>query len=293
MANHKSPDNKNEMKRLIITGGSGLLGGELVRQTKERYDILYTWLNHPAQVSGVKGVFLDVLDKDRTLGLFKDFQPHAVIHTAYSQENMPSIAQGTLSVAAASSAIGARLLHLSTDAIFDGGRGWYGETDIPAPVHAYGRAKLDAERAVEQAGLPSLVIIRTSLLLSLNPMDERTLFLKKQLEMNRKTVYFTDEYRCPVIVQELAAAILEILELDFTGIINIAGPERMSRYELSRKLADYLGLNPDYIIPGLSSESGNVRPLDCSLDTSLSRRLLRTIIHSPGEILSRQRQVKK
>lgn len=95
LARHKSAANKDEKKRLIITGGSGLLGVELVRQAKECWDILYTWLSHPVEIPGVKGRLLDILDKNWVLSLFKDFRPHAIIHTAYSQENMPTITQGT------------------------------------------------------------------------------------------------------------------------------------------------------------------------------------------------------
>lgn len=274
------------MERLLITGGSGLLGGELVRQAVERWEILYTWFNHPVRIPGSKWTKLDILDRRQVLQVFQYFRPHAVIHTAYSQVNLRTISQGTANVAESAAIVGAKLLHLSTDAVFDGQRGGYSEEDIAAPVHNYGKTKLEAERAVERANLPSFVTIRTSLLLSLNPMDKRTLFLKEQLEMNKKLIYFTDEYRCPISIADLSAAILEILHLGFQGVIHVAGPERVNRYELAKKLACYLGLNPQNIIPGLSSESGIVRPLDCSLDTSLSQRLLKVKISSATEILS-------
>jgi dTDP-4-dehydrorhamnose reductase len=275
------------MKRLLITGGSGLLGGELVRRSKERWDVLYTWLTHPVTITGAKGTMLDVLDNEQVSRVFQDFRPDVVIHTAYSQESLSVITCGTENITRAVTKAGARLIYLSTDAVFDGWRGWYREDDIPSPVHGYGKAKLEAERIIVKAGIPSYTIIRTSLLVNLNPLDTRTLYLKNCLEAKKNTVYFTDDFRCPVLVTELAAATLEIAELDFNGIIHVTGPERLSRYMLARKLAGCLGLDTANIIPGLSSKSGLIRPLDCSMDTSLSRRLLRTKISSPSEFLSR------
>lgn len=130
------------------------------------------------------------------------------------------------------------------------------------------------------------VIVRTSLIWGLYPLDTRTLHIINCLREGREMTLFTDEYRCPIYVEELAAAIMELLSLDSYGIIHIAGPEKLSRYEFGMKLAQKLGLDFRRIIPGLSQLNKVIRPLDCSLDTSLARSLLRTRMSSVSELIA-------
>lgn len=295
------------MKRLLITGGSGYLGGKLVQMARRDWTVVYTYLNNQIDIPRAVSASLDILDRDKVLRLFHNFCPHAVIHTAYSQDNLEVIIQGTKHVAEASEAVGARLIHLSTDAVFDGARGWYREDDTPLPIHPYGKAKAEAERLVN-CSVPlatttrlnknaesqvatalvnrSAAIVRTSLIWGLDPMDSITLHLVNCLNEGGRLALFTDEYRCPIHVDELASAILELLNLDFCGIIHVAGPERMSRYEFGLDLTRKLGLNINGITPGLSRLSELVRPKDCSLDTSLARGLLKTRISAPSELLA-------
>lgn len=282
------------------------MGKKLVRKTRANWNVVYTYLTHPIDIPKAIGVSLDILNEAQVFRLFRDFRPHAVIHTAYSQGNLDVIVKGTKHVAGASEIMGARLIHLSTDALFDGKRGWYLENDIPAPIHPYGKAKAEAELMVT-CGMPlsktcsqkqatlavrttiaekNAVIVRTSLIWGFDPMDIRTLYLTNCLKIGKKVALFTDEYRCPICVDELATAIVELLSLDFRGIIHIAGPERMSRYEFGTKLAQKLGLNSSGIAPGLSKLSEQIRPLDCSMDTSLAQNLLRTRISSASELLA-------
>ena len=115
---------------------------------------------------------LDVRDGVAVARLMADLRPAAVIHTAYdmtSPEAMqPVIVEGTRHVAAAAAALGARLVTMSTDVVFDGEHGPYCEADLPNPITPYGRAKAEAERAV--AGLcPEAAMVRTSLIYGFDP----------------------------------------------------------------------------------------------------------------------------
>ena len=293
------------MKRLLITGGSGYLGRKLVQKAREDWSVIYTFLNNPVNIPGATGIPLDILDREQVALLFREFRPDAVIHTAYSQNNLDVIVEGTQNIASASQHSKARLVHISTDAVFDGERGWYREDDTPNPIHPYGKAKAKAELSVGCAA-PLLgitqsnrakrgsataltgsgaTIVRTSLIWGLSPLDPRTLYIRDCLAEGKDLALFTDEYRCPILVDELASAILELLNLDFQGIIHVAGSERMSRYEFGMKLAEKLELNSQGVTPALSQFSELVRPKDCSLDTSLARNLLRTRISGASELL--------
>lgn len=283
------------------------MGKKLVETTRGAWSVVYTYLNHPIDIPGAIGTSLDILDRARVFRIFQEFRPDAVIHTAYSQHNLDVIVQGTEHIVGASELVGARLIHLSTDAVFDGERGWYCEYDVPMPIHHYGKAKVEAERLVaccvplyrthSQSKATSTqvatvladknaAIVRASLIWGLDPIDTRTLHIITCLKEGRETALFTDEYRCPICVKELAAAIMELLSLDFCGIIHIAGPERISRYEFGMKLVRKLGLDPSGIIPVLSRLSEMIRPRDCSMDTSLARSILQTRISSASELLA-------
>ena len=88
---------------------------------------------------------------------------------------------------------------------------------------------------------------------------------------------FTDEYRSPVRIEDLAAALVELVEHNYRGVLHVAGPERLSRYELGLRIAAYHGREPSPgILRGTVAGSGLIRPRDCTLDIALARRILRT-----------------
>jgi len=275
------------VKRLLITGGSGYLGSHLANVASHKWSVLYTWLNRPVSIANASNARLDILDINQVKALFQGFRPEAVVHTAYSQTNLDVIVNGTSNIVAACDEIGVRLVHLSTDAVFNGEGSWYSEGDSPAPVHPYGRAKLESEKAVLGSSYNrNAVVVRTSLIWGIDPMDKWTRYIKDMLEKRELLILYDDEYRCPIRVDELAQAILELVDLEYKGIIHVAGPDRLSRYEFGRMIAISQGWNTESITSGPNSMSGTVRPRDCSLNCSLARKLLRTRISSPKELLT-------
>jgi dTDP-4-dehydrorhamnose reductase len=103
---------------------------------------------------------------------------------------------------------------------------------------------------------------------------------------DRDAALFSDEYRCPVYVGDLAAALLELGRLPYAGVLNIAGAQRVSRYEFGQLIAAAHGRDPNKLRAGLNRESGLKRPRNCALDISLARTLLRTPLRGVGEVLS-------
>jgi dTDP-4-dehydrorhamnose reductase len=149
-------------------------------------------------------------------------------------------------------------------------------------VHAYGRAKAEAEAAV-QRWTPDAATVRTSLICCLDPLDSVSGWVVESLRQARPITLFTDEIRSPVWVQDLAAALLELAGNAFAGVLHVAGPQSLSRYDMGLRLAAHLGLDPAGITPGRSRESGLRRPRNCSLDTSLAQHVLRTRLRSYDE----------
>jgi len=281
----KKTPKKND-RRLLVVGGSGELGRQIVAAAGA-WDVHATFLTRPPSAPGATWHRLDVADCQAVRVLVAQVGPAAVIHAAISGHTQAraasdadfrtAIVDGGRYVAEAAAEEGARCIALSTDMVFDGTRGNYAEEDPPNPLALYGQAKADMERAL-LALETDLAIVRTSLILTLEPAGKQVDWIVAALRRGERRILFTDELRCPVWSDELAAALLELAQLDYRGLLHVAGPEITHRYALGLALAAHFGLDPTPIVPGLSAESGLNRPLNCTLDSSRAYALLKTPI---------------
>jgi dTDP-4-dehydrorhamnose reductase len=276
----------NNSRRLLVVGGSGELGRQIVAAAGA-WEVHATFLTRPPSAPGATWHSLDIADRRAVRALVAQVGPAAVIHAAASGHTQARagsdadfvtvIVDGGRYVAEAAAEAGARCIALSTDLVFDGVRGNYTEEDPPSPIMLYGQAKADMERAL-LALETDTAIVRTSLILTLEPMGKHVDWIVSALRRGERRTLFTDELRCPVWSDELAAALLELTELDYRGLLHVAGPEVTHRYALGLALAAHFGLDPAPIVPGLSAESGLDRPLDCTLDSRRAYALLKTPI---------------
>jgi dTDP-4-dehydrorhamnose reductase len=281
--------------RLLVLGGRGELGQQVILAAGG-WDVHATYFTRPSPVSQVIWHRLDVTDRNVVQRLMAQLRPDAVIHAAVSDRDrgkFPSdadffaaIVDGGRYVAESAAEVGARCVVLSTDLVFDGEKGDYTEQDAPHPIMPYGQAKADMERAL-LALETDVVVVRTSLILTLQPIGRHVAWIVDGLRQGERRDLFTDELRCPIWSDELAAAVLELASIDYRGLLHVAGPEVTHRYALGMALAHHFGLDTSPIAPALSAESGLNRPLDCSLNCSRAYALLKTPIHGISDRIDR------
>ncbi len=246
--------------RLHVTGGTGYLGSELLRL-------------RPL----ASGERVEIRDSAALEEVIRRARPDVVIHTAYRQEGPDAWAitvKGSENVARVAREAGARLLHVSTDVVFDGRKGSaYVEDDELSPCTEYGTAKAAAEQHVLEAH-PDALIVRTSLIVG-GPGAPRSKHEAAALDPER--TFYVDEIRSVVQLTDLAGALLELAEGHVTGVLHVAGPEHVSRADLAELVTGR---------PVRRGPAPRDRPRDCSLDSSRARSILRTELRGVRTVFS-------
>jgi len=274
--------------RLLVTGGSGYLGASILKRAPATWQIAATYFAHTLAQGNGAAFRVDIRDASAVNHLVDEFRPDVVIHTAAQMtgDQMRSVnADGARNIARAAAHVHARLIHLSSDVIFDGEHAPYAESAPPDPISPYAASKAQAERAVTEE-YSRAVIVRTSLIYGFDPLDPRT----RQTLAGEMPRLFTDEYRCPIFVDDLADALLELAKNKFAGTINIAGPQRLSRYEFGLKLANAFRVAPRFE-PALSATYPGRRPRDCTLDISLAQKVLHTRLRGVDEVTTNVKRI--
>jgi dTDP-4-dehydrorhamnose reductase len=248
------------MERLLITGASGLLGANLLLTARASHQLIAVSHRHRLHLDGAKCIQADLAQPETARELIRMHRPQAIVHCAAltdvdvceehpdRAERLNAEAPGWLAEACA--ATGTRLIHISTDAVFDGERGNYSEGDVPRPVNAYGASKLRGEQAVLSAN-PSALVIRTNIFgWNSQPKLSLSEWFLDRLRRGERCTGFTDVSVSPLAADDLAARILQLLSMPVTGVLHVAGGEAITKYEFGRRVADAFGLSPDLVVPG-------------------------------------------
>jgi dTDP-4-dehydrorhamnose reductase len=267
--------------RILVTGATGHLGSRVARRATEAgLPVVGTYLRDSTTVAGER---LDIRDPEAVRELVHRVRPDAVIHTAAGRADWRAMADGAAHVALAAAAAGARLVHVSSDAVFSGSEIDYDESALPDPVYRYGAAKAAAETAVAAID-PSAAVVRTSLIMGDGRGQHET--LTRDLIAGRvQGVLFTDMIRKPVHVDDLADALLELAANDYRGVLHVTGTDPVSRYDLGVLLARREGLDPTRIRAATIADSGLRLPADVRLSTAKAQSLLQTRMRGFREFL--------
>lgn len=265
--------------RVLITGANGLVGQELVSllSLHPDFDVLATALDNSSRLPG--GSFgytpLDLTQHKDVRDLMINFTPDVVVNCAalthvdvcekdrkacwaVNVEAVENLARCCLQV-------GAKLVHVSTDFVFDGLEGPYNEEARPDPVNFYGKSKLAAENAIRKAGLSNWTIARTVLVYGTGHKLSRSnfvLWVIDQLSKGNKIRVVDDQWRTPTYAPDLAQGLHKLVRYDKRGLYHLSGREFMSVYEFAHKIASTFDLNASLIerIDSASLNQEAVRP---------------------------------
>jgi dTDP-4-dehydrorhamnose reductase len=247
--------------RVVVTGSNGLVGTRLVHRLEERGHEVTKFTRADVELSDAKSVQIAV---DRA-------QPEVIFNPASMTEvdkceSDPDRAfrdnvQAAANLASASRKIGAHLVHVSTDYVFDGNHGPYLESDVANPRGVYAKTKRMGEEAVETLG-GSFAIARTAVVYGW-PQAARSNFgawLATQLAEGEPVKLFSDQFVSPSLAVNVADMLVEIGERKLDGIWNVAGAEVVSRVEFGLTFCKELGFDPKLVIPTRLAEMNLASP---------------------------------
>ena len=252
--------------RILITGASGLLGLNLGLELAKGHTVFGQINSHPLRTNAFRVVKTDLLAPHAVQRLLERTQPEWVIHCAAMAnidacEANPSQAReinaelpGKLAKLVARS--GARLIHVSTDAVFDGKCGDYSEEDTPNPLSAYAQTKLEGERAVAKAN-PAAIIARVNLY-GWSMSGKRSLgeFFFYNLQAGKRVMGFTNVFFCPLLANDMAYIFEKMLTADLEGLYHVVSRECLSKFDFGVRIAQRFGLDEELITPTPVSQSG-------------------------------------
>ncbi|MEE6259977.1 SDR family oxidoreductase [Plantactinospora sonchi] len=270
--------------RILLTGATGSLGRRVYeRAASAGWLVVGTYFAQRAETGDEQ---LDVRDPAAVRRIIERVRPDVLIHAASGRDrdDWRTTADGAAYVAVAATAAGVRLVHVSSDAVFSGRDVYYDEDALPDPVNRYGAAKAAAETAV-RAVAPDAAVVRTSLILG-DGRGGHELLTHGLVSGRLRGALFTDEIRTPVHVDDLADALLELAGNGYRGVLNVAGADAVSRYDLGVLVALRDGLDPAAVPAARLADFGVARPGDVRLRLDRAVSLLRTRLRGAREFLA-------
>lgn len=249
--------------KILITGGSGLLGQYLNLSLSETHEILTVYNSNAGNCNLFNSVKIDLKNFLELKKIISEFHPDVIIHSAaitsalldgkyslndYYQNNVIV----TKNLAEISSQIKARMIYISTDLVYDGNRGSYlSENSKLNPASPYAESKLIGEEKVKE-NLEDFVILRLALLIGFGLYHSKSHYQQifENLKANKPVKLFVDQFRSPISVKEASKTIKKIIELNIpSDIYNLGGKDRLSRFRLGELLANKFNFDRSLLIP--------------------------------------------
>lgn len=288
-------------KRILITGANGMLGQSLCRfySKQKNIQLLACSLDENPHYEGIDYKKFNLTKREDVKKVVLDFYPDYIINaSAYTnvdkseterEEAWKVNVKGVEYLSETARILDARIIHISTDYIFDGTKGPYSENEKPKPLGYYARTKLASENVLKISGV-LFTILRTNVLYGSTYYCKSDFvnWLVNSLKEGNEVRIVTDQINNPTFVEDLVQAINKVVEYKKTGIYNIGGKEFLSRFEFSEIIADYFSLDKTLIKPITTEELNQTarRPLKSGLITLKAETELGYKPHSIKEALA-------
>jgi dTDP-4-dehydrorhamnose reductase len=263
------------MKKVLITGGNGLLGQSVTRLLLQEteHEILVTGSGEEPAVGKLLSAYrqVDVTNKKQLRDCMQNFRPAVIVHTAANTgvdacEEDRDMAQlvnvkSVEYLAESARIFDSHIIHISSDYVFDGEKAPLDESAMPNPINYYGRTKHASENIVRGAGVRH-TIIRTMILYGFgyNVKPNFALWVLGNLTAGNKISVVIDQYGQPTFVDDLAYGIIKIIDRERTGLYHLSGAEVVSRYDFAVAVAETFRLPKNLIQPITSDELLQLAP---------------------------------
>jgi len=273
------------VRTVLITGSNGLLGQKLVCDFNPHFRVIACDLQPESYLSfpNLSYETLDITDRRRLAFQISFYHPDVIINAAaYTDVDGCEINRdkawavnvgGVKNLVSICEKQKIKLIHLSTDYIFDGEQGPYSEDDPPEPVSFYGETKLESEKIIKESGIDFL-IIRTNVLYGLGSHSE-------------KIKIVTDQFNNPTLADNLSFCILEMVKKNISGIYHIGGSEYLSRHDFAIKVANKFNFDKNNILPAKTEvlKQKAKRPFKGGLKIDKAQSILETKLMNVNQAL--------
>jgi dTDP-4-dehydrorhamnose reductase len=288
-------------RRILVTGANGMLGQKVCAfySKRENVRLLGCGLEEKPYLNGLEYVKCDLTDREKLKNIVFNFCPDFIINAAaYTNVDLSETeretawkinVKGVEYLSEAARVIDACIIHFSTDYIFDGKNGPYSENAKPNPLGYYARTKLASENVLRISGT-LYTILRTNVLYGtiVNCKSDFVKWLIESLKQGRQVRIVTDQFNNPTFVDDLVQGINKVIEYKKTGVYNIGGKEFLTRFDFSKRIAEFFNLDKGLIKPVSTSELNQParRPLKSGLITLKAETELGYKPHSIPESLT-------
>ena len=272
--------------KLLVLGGSGLVGSSFINSSKNDYDVIFSYNNNKIKIPNTQSFQINLLNDDKIEKIIENYNPNIVLHTIANSnldlcETDHDITDRlhidvTQKIVNACTSINSKLIFLSTDAVFEGQLNKkYCETDTPNPINYYGKTKLKSEKLVLEFSSKNTVL-RTSVVYGSHHRSRFTQWILPYLK-NKKTVDpFIDQFNTPTLVNDLAKSLTQIIDKNIFGLFHASGSTCINRYDFALLLAKKFRYDSKLIKPVTSKEKKQIapRPISTCLDSTKLETIL-------------------
>jgi len=265
-------------RTVLITGGTGQLALNWACAIRNSHNVILGTHNHSVKLQGVTQFKLYLDDMVKLDNQIRQLSPDIIIHTVGLTsvdlcEKNPSLANKVnaelaKNIATISKIYNIKLVHISTDHLFSDNSGMYTEQSSLDPINEYGKSKLLGEKWVIDINNQAIIARTNFFCWGSSIRESFTDWIILNLRAKKYLHMFDDVFITPILADSLALISHELIDIDASGIFNIVGSEKISKYDFALKIARHFGLSTEYIVRDkiINSSLYAVRPNDMSLD---------------------------